>query len=215
MTLIEQILATILRPEIAFILLTIGPLAIIYELANPGGFVSGVVGIICLILGLYALGQLPINYAGLGLVVLAFVLFGAEVFTPTHGALTLAGVISLFLGGLLLFDTTELDYRVSIVPVAAVSISLGAIFFFIIGTAVRSLKRKPTTGAEGLIGATGVVKKALAPKGVVFVDGARWQASLINGESLTESGAVEEVEEGALVEVVAVNGLSLKVRKKA
>jgi len=204
MTAIERILSVILRPEIAFILLSIGSLAIIYELANPGGFVSGVIGVICLLLGLYAIGQLPINFAGLGLIILAFILFVAEAFTPTHGALTTAGVISLLIGGLLLFDTAEFDYRISIVPVAAVSVSMGAIFFFVIGKAVAAMRRKPASGSESLIGASGVAKTALSPAGIVFVDGARWQAT-------AEGGSIEAGDE---VEVVAIRGFKLTVRKK-
>jgi membrane-bound serine protease (ClpP class) len=204
MTPIEQLLSIILRPEIAFILLSIGSLAIVYELANPGGFVSGVIGVICLLLGLYAIGQLPINFAGLGLMGLAFILFVAEAFAPTHGALTTAGVISLLIGGLLLFDTAELDYRISIVPVAGVSVSLGLIFFFIVSKAVTALRQKPASGRESLIGATGVAKTVLSPEGIVFVDGSRWQAVVEDSN----------VEVGDEVEVVAMRGFKLTVRKK-
>ena len=206
MTAVEQILATFLQPEIAFLLLSIGSLAIFYELANPGGFVSGIIGVICLLLGLYALGQLPINYAGLGLIILAFILFATELFTPTHGALTLAGVISLTLGGLLLFDTAEFDYRVAILPIVGTSLTLGAIFFFIISKAVLSMRIQPSSGAESLIGATGVAKTALSPGGTVFVDGARWQATLLDGEA--------NLTEGESVEVVEREGFKLKVRKR-
>lgn len=205
MTDAESIIAIILRPEIAFLLLSIGGLAIFYELANPGGYILGIIGIICLLLGLYAVGQLPINFAGLGLIVLAFILFIAEAFTPTHGALTLAGVISLFLGGLFLFDTAEFDYRISVVPLAAISLSLGGIFFFIVTKAIGALRRRPASGAESLVGAIGLTKTALTPNGMVLIDGSRWQATLA-GE-----GPVEEGEE---VEVVSMQGLKLTVKKK-
>jgi len=209
MTPVEEILSIFLRPEIAFILLSIGSLAIIYELASPGGFVSGIIGVICLLLGLYALGQLPINFAGLGLIILAFILFAAEIFTPTHGALTLAGVLSLILGGFLLFDTAEFNYRVSIVPIVGVSVTLGAIFFFIIGKAVTAMRRLPASGAESLIGAMGVAKTALSPTGTVLVDGSRWQAT-VEAQSEEEPG----IEVGDLVEVVSMRGLKLTVRKR-
>ena len=205
MTSAESIIAIILRPEIAFLLLSIGGLAIFYELANPGGYILGIIGVICLLLGLYAVGQLPINFAGLGLIGLAFILFIAEAFTPTHGALTLAGVISLFLGGLFLFDTAEFDYQISIVPLAAISLSLGGIFFFIVSKAIGALRRRPASGAESLVGAVGVTKTALTPDGMVLIDGSRWQATL------DEEGPVEEGQE---VEVVSMRGLKLTVKKK-
>ncbi len=204
-TFAEDILAVILRPEIAFLLMTIGTLAIIYELSSPGGYIGGVIGIISLVVGLYALGQLPINFAGAALVMLALIFFVAEVFTPTHGALTLAGVISLALGGLLLFNEAELGYRVSATPILATALFVGLIFFFIVGKAVATLRMKPASGAEGLIGATALVKTPLTPTGTVFVDGTRWNAALKEGET----AAV-----GEAVEIVKVEGLKLLVRRK-
>lgn len=206
MTVVERLLATFLRPEIAFMLISIGSLAIIYELASPGGFIGGVIGLICLLLAFYALGQLPINYAGLGLIILAFVLFAAEVFTPTHGALTLSGVVALALGGILLFDTAEFNYRISALPIIGFSLGMGAIFFFIIGKAVAAMRHIPQAGAESLIGAIGVAKTALTPSGMIFVDGARWQARL--AESTDQVAAGEEVE------VTAMDGFKLTVKKR-
>ncbi|RME49958.1 MAG: nodulation protein NfeD, partial [Caldilineae bacterium] len=132
-----------------------------------------------------------------------FILFGVDVFAPTHGALTIGGVISLLLGGLLLFDQQALGYRISITPILATSITLGLIFFFIVGKAVATLKMKPAAGAERLIGAKAVARTPLNPSGFVFVDGARWQAT-------SEDGSVEA---GEPVEIVAVQGLKLTVRK--
>lgn len=206
MTTIERLLATFLRPEIAFMLISIGSLAIIYELASPGGFIGGVIGLICLLLAFYALGQLPINYAGLGLILLAFVLFAAEVFTPTHGALTLSGVVALALGGILLFDTAEFNYRISALPIIGFSLGMGAIFFFIIGKAVAAMRKLPKAGAESLIGAIGVAKTALAPNGMVFIDGARWQANLAE--------PIDQVAAGDEVEVTAMDGFKLTVKKR-
>jgi len=204
-TFAEQILAVILRPEIAFLLMTIGTLAIIYELSSPGGYIGGVIGIICLVVGLYALGQLPVNFAGVALVVLAVVFFASEVFTPTHGALTIAGVISLTLGGLLLFDESALGYRVSITPIIATSATVGLIFFFIIGKAVATLRMKPSSGAESLIGESAIVKTPLDPSGAVLAEGTRWSATL-------EGDGPAEV--GESVEIVEVEGLKLTVRRK-
>lgn len=205
-TFAEGILAIILRPEIAFLMMTIGTLAIIYELSSPGGYIGGVIGIISLVIGLYALGQLPINFAGAALVLLALIFFVSEVFAPTHGALTLAGVISLALGGLLLFNEAELGYQVSVAPILATALFVGLIFFFIVGKAVATLKMNPASGAEGLIGETAIVKTQLNPAGTVFTDGTRWSATLEENEM----AAV-----GESVEIVEVEGLRLIVRRKA
>ena len=206
MTLAEQFLAIILRPEIAFILLAIGPLAIIYELANPGGYVGGVIGVICLVLGLYAVGQLPVNYAGVGLLALAIVLFTVDVFAPTHGALTTLGVVSLVMGGLLMFNQNELGYQISVAPIVATAVALGLFFFFIVGKAVATLKMRPSTGAERLIGMTGIVKAPIAPpeRGIVLADGTRWQAVSADDTPITE---------GETVEIVGVQGLTVTVKK--
>jgi len=205
-TFAEGILAIILRPEIAFLLMTIGTLAIIYELATPGGYIGGVIGVISLVVGLYALGQLPINFAGAALILLALILFVAEIFTPTHGALTLAGVISLALGGLFLFNETELGYQISATPILAAALFVGLFFFFIVGKAIGALKMRPASGAEGLIGATAIVRTPLTPKGTVFTDGTLWNANLENDET----AAV-----GELVEIVKIKGLQLTVQRKA
>ncbi len=204
MTLAEQILAVILRPEIAFILLAIGPLAIIYELANPGGYIGGVIGVISLVLGLYAVGQLPVNYAGVGLLALAIVLFTADVFAPTHGALTTVGVVSLVMGGLLMFNQSELGYQISVAPIIATAVALGLFFFFIVGKAVATLKLKPSTGAERLIGMQGIVKETLAPRGIVLADGIRWQAVSADDTSIAK---------GETVEIIAVQGLTVTVKR--
>lgn len=203
MTLAEQILSVILRPEIAFMLLAIGPLAIIYELANPGGYIGGVIGVICTVLGLYAIGQLPVNYAGIALLVLALALFTADVFAPTHGVLTTAAVVSLILGGLLMFNETELGYRVSVGPIISVAVALGLIFFFIVGKAVATLKMKPASIGARIDGMHGIAKTQLSPEGIVLVDGARWQASTVG----------QPIEEGESIQVISVSGLRLTVQK--
>ncbi|MFQ5577944.1 MAG: NfeD family protein, partial [Anaerolineae bacterium] len=141
--------------------------------------------------------------AGAALILLAFILFTADAFAPTHGALTTAGVISLLLGGLLLFDEATLGYRIPITPIVATSVILGLFFFFVVGKIVATLNMKPASGMERLMGATVIARTPLAPTGTVFADGARWQATI-------EDGVVEA---GEPVEVVAVHGLKLTVRK--
>lgn len=204
LTAVEAILSIVLQPEIAFLILGIGWLALFFELSNPGGYISGVIGVICLIIGFYAVGQLPINYAGVALIILAFILFAGEAFAPTHGALTLAGVISMAVGGLFLFDESSLGYEISAAPIIATSLLFGAIFFFIMVKALGSLRLKPASGMESMVGTTAVAKTALNPSGTVFADGTRWQATL-------EEGSVET---GEAVEITAVQGLKLKVRRR-
>lgn len=199
----ERFLSIILRPEIAFILLSIGPLAILYELSQPGGYISGVVGVIALLLGLYALGQLPVNFAGLGLILLAFILFGAEFFAPTHGALTISGVISFILGSLILFKDEELGYQVPVWPLIGAGLTLGALAFFAIGKALAVQRRQPTTGIEALFGAKATARTALDPTGTVWVAGERWQATSEEGE----------IEAGTAVEIVGAEGFRLRVRR--
>ncbi|MFQ5614721.1 MAG: nodulation protein NfeD [Anaerolineae bacterium] len=203
MTIGEQFLSVILRPEIAFLLLSIGPLAILYELSQPGGYISGVIGVIALLLGLYAVGQLPVNFAGLGLVLLAFILFGAEFFAPTHGALTLSGIISFVLGSLILFNDEELGYQVPIWPLIGAATTIGGLVFFAMSKALATQRRQPTTGVEALLGAKATARTALKPKGTVWVAGERWQAVLDEGE----------VEAGVELEITGADGFTLHVRK--
>ncbi len=203
MTFAEQILSVILRPEIAFMLLAIGPLAIIYELASPGGYIGGVIGVICTVLGLYAIGQLPVNYAGIALLVLALALFTADIFAPTHGVLTTAAVVSLAFGGLLMFNQAELGYQVSVGPIIAVAAALGLIFFFIVSKAVATLKMQPVSGEARILGMTGIAKTPLDPDGIVLVDGARWQAATTG----------QPIATGDIIRVETVSGLHLTVQK--
>jgi membrane-bound serine protease (ClpP class) len=205
-TTIEELLSIIANPSIALLLISIGMLAIFYEIIHPGGYMSGVVGVICLLIGLYAVGQLPVNYAGLSLILLAFVLFGAELFTPTHGALTAGGVVAFIVGALILFNTNEFSYQLPWPSIVGIPMALALIFGFGIRKALQARRSKPTTGREGLIGAIGTVKVALEPEGSVFVWGERWRATSANGQP---------VPAGELVKVTAIEGLRLKVEKIA
>jgi membrane-bound serine protease (ClpP class) len=203
MTTIERFLLAISDPNIAYILLSIAMLGILIELAHPGVILPGVVGGVCLLLSIYSLGMLEANYAGILLMVLAFGLFIAEVFTPTFGLLTAGGVISLILGSFILFSGTlfEIDPRL----IAGVVVFFTAIFLFIVGAIIRAHRRRVTTGQEGLVGQTAVAQTALDPKGTVFVEGERWNA-------IAESGRIEAGEE---VIVIKVEGLKLKVARKS
>ena len=203
-TAIEDLLSIIANPTIALLLISIGGLAIMYEIIHPGGYMSGVIGVICLLIGLYAVGQLPVNYAGLALILLAFVLFGAELFAPTHGALTAGGVVAFIVGALILFNTNEFSYQLPWTSIIGIPITLALIFGFGIRKAMQARRAKPVTGQEGLIGAIGTVKVALEPEGSVFVWGERWHATSTSGQPISA---------GERVRVTAIEGLHLKVEK--
>ncbi len=201
MTFVEQFLHIITNPTIAFILLTLGVNAILFELSSPGGYVAGIVGGICLLLAFYSLGVLPVNYAGLIFIVLAFVLFIVDVKAPTHGALTVGGVVSLIAGALILFNSPL--YRVSVVAVVTVASLTGGFFAFAIAKVVQAQRKRAVTGKEGLVGERGRVRVTLDPHGKVLVKGELWDA-------LAEGGVIEA---GDWVEVVSVDGFRLRVKR--
>jgi membrane-bound serine protease (ClpP class) len=201
---VQRFLATIAHPNIAYILLTLGFVGLYFELANPGVVLPGVVGAICLLLGFYALSVLPLNYAGVALVALAVVLFMAEVKVTSYGLLTVAGLFSLVLGSLMLFETPDLAVEVSRWLIAAVASALGVVIAFLTTLVVRTHRHRVTTGAEGLLGEYGVARTALSPAGKVFVHGELWRAV-----------AEAPVTVGEPVEVVGREGLTLRVRPLA
>ncbi len=196
---VEQLLDALLDPNIAFILLTVGMNAILFELSSPGGYVAGIVGAICLVLGFFALGVLDVNWAGVGLIALAFILFVADVMTPGLGVLTGLGVLSLALGATVLFSSPL--YQVSLSLVLTVAGFTAAFILFVVAKAVAAQRRPPATGASALLGARGVVRDALSPEGMVLVEGELWRAKT-GGPALRE---------GTAVRVVAVEGLTLTV----
>lgn len=176
---IERFLHTVTNPNIAFILMTLGINGILFELSSPGGYAAGVVGVICLLLAFYALGVLDVNYTGLLFIALAFILFVVDIKAPTHGVLTVGGIVSFILGSLILFSSPF--YAVSRNLVISVSLATGAFFAFIIAKAIAIQRRPATTGVEGLVGALAVVRADLSPKGTVFLKGELWEAEAENG----------------------------------
>ncbi len=201
MTAVERFLHTITNPNIAFILMTLGINGILFELSSPGGYLAGIVGVICLLLAFYALGVLDVNYTGLLFIALAFVLFVADIKAPTHGVLTVGGIVSFVLGSLILFNSPF--YAVSRNLVASVSLVTGAFFAFIVAKAVAIQRRPATTGAEGLVGAIGVARTDLSPRGTVFLKGEWWEAE-------AEDGPIQAGEE---VRVKSVEGFRLRVTR--
>jgi membrane-bound serine protease (ClpP class) len=196
-----KFLDIITQPDIAFILFSIGSLGLMLELYNPGSIFPGVVGAISLILAFYAFQTLPINYAGVALIVLAIILFIAEIKVVSHGLLTVGGLISLFLGGLMLIDTVDPNLGVSLSVLVTVVVCVGVVVIAAGWLIIKASKRQVTTGYEGMIGKIAEVRKT----DYVYVEGALWKACGIDSEPLTV---------GAEVEVVAVDGLVLKVKTK-
>ena len=198
----ENFLYAISDPNIAYILVSIGMLGIVAELFHPGMILPGVLGGICLILGIYSLDMLEANWAGLALIALAMVLFVVEMFTPTHGVLAVGGVVSLVLGSVVLFGGTpyEVDRRL----IGGVVVAFVGLIIYITIAVVRSRREPVTTGQEGLLGQTGVTRTVLDPEGNVFVQGELWRA-------VAEDGRIDERE---VVVVNRVKGLKVWVTKK-
>ena len=204
---IESLLAVLTNPTIVFLLISIGVQAILIELSSPGGWVAGFIGVVCLSLAAYGLGVLPVNWFGIIFLITAFVLFILDIKAPTHGALTAAGVISLIVGALVLFNSPSVpDFvRVPVPLIVGTSVATGAIFFVIMIFAVRAQKIPIRMGMESMAGRIGVVCSELSPTGIVHVGGEQWTAELADGE--------EWLPAGTRVEVMAVQGLKLIVRK--
>ncbi len=204
MSWVEKFLLAITDPNIAFVLMGLATLGLWVEISNPGLIFPGVAGGICLILALYALGNLPVNIAGVLLVVGAFGLFLAEIFTPTFGLLTGGGIIALTLGSLILFKGGPL-FQVNPWVIATLVIVVAAVMVLVIRKVVAVHRRQPATGREGMVGERAVVKTALAPRGTVLVEGELWDAVSTSGE----------VAAGEEVMIERVDGMTLYVKPAA
>jgi len=200
MTLKQRILAYIMDPNIAFILLAIGALALYAEFNHPGAVVPGTVGVVFILLAVFALNLLPTRFAALALILASFVLFALEAKFATHGVLGIGGIVTLTLGGLLLVDAPIPEMRVHLVTALAVSIPLGIITVFLMSVALKARHNKVVTGAQGLVGEFGIAQTPLSPSGKVFVHGELWDAT-----------ASASVPIGERVVVCSINGLTLRV----
>jgi membrane-bound serine protease (ClpP class) len=187
-------------PDVAFILLAIGLLALYVEFNHPGAVVPGTVGVVFILLAAFALNLLPVRFAALALVAGAFALFALEAKFVTHGVLTTGGIVLLTLGGLLLVDAPIPEMRVHLVTALAVSAPLGVITAFLMTIALKARRNKVVTGVQGLVGQVGTTQSVLAPLGKVFVHGEIWNA--------TSSSPVMA---GTKVIVRKVDGLQLEV----
>ncbi len=197
----QKFLSTIAHPNIAYILMTLGGLGLYFELSNPGAVLPGVVGGICLILAFFALSVLPVNYAGVALIILAMIFFIAEIKVTSYGLLTVAGVISLILGSLMLFKSADPAIRVSLELIISMAVFTLVVVTFLVSMVIRSHRAQVATGAEGLLHKYGVTRTQVGRRGKVFVHGEIWNAS-----------ADEEIPAGSPVEIVSVDGLKLRVR---
>jgi membrane-bound serine protease (ClpP class) len=198
-----KVLAALAHPNIAYILLMLGFYGLLFEFTHPGAGFPGVAGTICLILAFFGLQVLPTNYAGIALIVMAIILFIAEVKVTSYGLLTLGGVISILLGSLILFASPYEFMRVSLPIILAFAVATLAIALFLTTIAVRSQRRKTKTGMEGLIGEVGEVKSWSGNNGKIFVHGEIWDAQ-----------SDSDLQSGTRVKIVASDGLKLKVEKE-
>ena len=199
----ESFLHAVAHPNIAYVLFLIGIYGVIYELANPGAILPGVAGGIALILAFVAFETLSINLAGLLLLLFAVLLFVVDIKAPTHGILTVGGIVALTLGSFMLFNPGTSFYHLSwwlIVVMVAITTTF---FVFIVTAGVRALRRRVRSGAEGLVGRRGSAKTRIGREGVVLVEGEDWNAYAEG----------EEIPPGESVEVLAVEGLRVKVKK--
>jgi membrane-bound serine protease (ClpP class) len=198
----HRVLGILSDPNVAYILMMLGIYGLFFELANPGVVLPGVLGGIFLILAFFSFQVLPINYAGFLLILVAVILFILEVKVVSYGMLSVGGIAALFLGSLMLFETVEPYYKLSLSLVVGVTVFTALFFVVGLGLAIRVQRKRPTTGAEGLVGEEGVVTVSLTPEGTVKVRGEIWKA-------VSEGN----IETGSKVKVKAVDGMVVKVEE--
>ena len=204
MTLKQRILSYIMDPNVAFILLAIGALALYAEFNHPGAVIPGTVGVVFILIAAFALNLLPVRFAAIAMIIGAFALFAAEAKFASHGVLTTGGIVLLTLGGLFLVDAPIPEMRVHLATALAVSIPLGMITAFLMSIAVRARRNKVVTGEQGLLGEIGIAQTTLAPAGKVFVHGELWDAV-----------SPVPVPAGGRIVVRQVDGLTLRVEPVA
>jgi len=205
MILRERVFQLLWRPEVMFILMLVAIYGIIGELSNPGAILPGTVGAIALILVLYMSAILPVNVAGLALIGLAVVLFIIDVFAPSHGVLTGGGIIAFFLGAMMLFNRADPTFRLSLGFILPGVLLTALFFIFVVGKGLRAQSLPSVVGTQTMIGqVTSALEPITASGGTVFIEGELWRAV-----------SDEAVEQGTQVEVLAVEGLTLRVKRKS
>ncbi|HTY78984.1 MAG TPA: nodulation protein NfeD [Candidatus Bathyarchaeia archaeon] len=201
----DRLLALITDPNVAYILMMVGMLGIFFELQNPGAILPGVIGGIALILAFFAFQSLPINWAGVLLILFGGGLLIAEIKVASHGVLTAGGVIAMVLGSFMLYEAPELGFRVSWTVILPTVGATAGLVVWAVSAGVRAMRRRPMTGSESMVGRLAVARSVLGPEGQVQVDGEIWSA-------VSEGGAIPV---GEKVRVTAVEGLTLKVSRAA
>lgn len=204
MSFIEKLLNILSDPNIAYILLMLGFYGLMFELYNPGSILPGIVGVICLVLAFYSLNTLPVNYAGLALILFALLLFILEIKIVSHGVLAIGGIVSLLLGSMMLIrrgagPIGQISWAVIISSVVVTTL----FFLFVIGMGLKAQRLKPVTGSESMIGEMGEAKEDLNPLGMVFLHGELWQAESLSGI----------IQRGEKVRVKNMQGFKLYVEK--
>jgi len=200
MTVRQRLMSALMDPNIAFLLLVLGGLAIFAEFNHPGAVVPGVVGVIAIVLALFALNFLPTRFAALALLLVAFALFALEAKFASHGVLAIGGIVSMIIGALFLVDGPIPQMRVNPITATAASIPIGLIAVFLTTLVLRARRGRVATGSEGMIGQIGIARTPVGADGKVFVHGELWNAVASNA-----------IAEGARVRVAAINGLHLVV----
>jgi len=201
----SELLAVIANPSVALILMMIGIYGLLFEFSNPGFVLPGVVGGICLLLALYAFQLLPVNYAGVGLILLGIAFIVAEAFLPSFGALGIGGVVALVIGSVILFDPeVAAGYSLPVTFVVTLSLVSGAIVFFIVTMALKARGRPVVSGREEIVGAHGEVLEDFESEGWARVHGENWR--------VTAAGPMRR---GQKVKVIGVDGLTLRAEADA
>ncbi|MEK6684613.1 MAG: nodulation protein NfeD [Nitrospirota bacterium] len=197
-----KILNALSDPNIAYILMLLGIYGLIFELSNPGAILPGVVGAICIILAFYSFQTLPINYAGLLLILAAVIMFIAEIKVPSYGLLTVGGVVSMVLGSLMLIKTDIPSMQISLWVILPTAVATAGFFVLVVEMAWKTHKRKTVAGIEGFIGASGIARTEINPRGQILIQGEIW-----------DSVSPEPIREGETVEVTGIEGLKLHVKR--
>lgn len=202
-SLITQILGAIANPNVAFIFMLVGVYGLIFELAQPGSIGPGVIGLICLVIGLYALNQLPLNYAGAALVTIGLIFMAVEAVTPTFGVFGIGGLIAFVIGGAMLFDTDIPEFRLSPAVIAATAAASGGLLILVLGYVWRSFRAPVATGLQRMLGEPTTVLDWAGSSGHVMVEGERWAAVSAESLSVGDEAYVTEVD-GLTVHVSSV-----------
>jgi len=205
----EALLNILANPNISFLLLAVGVQALLIELSNPGAWIPGFVGVVCLALFVYSIGVIPVNLLGLVFIVTAFVLFVLDVKAPTHGALTAAGIASFIAGALVMFNSPLRPGQIRVQPISiplviGVGLVNGAFFAFIVGKALQAQRIPLAMGTGTLVGKIGEARTDLNPAGTIYVASELWTAEAQDGNIST----------GQRVQVIGVDGVKLLVKRK-